>query len=237
MSNVTEITGNIFTSECQTLVNTVNCVGVMGAGIALEFKFRHPTMFERYVQLCKVGHIETGKLWLYKPPKGDSDRRWVLNFPTKKHWKDPSKNEYLVMGLKKFLETYKDKSVESIAFPILGATNGKIAERESLSIMQNYLAQCDIPVEIYHYDPTATDDLYQEFRRRILANEDDKSMAKDMGLRINFVRKIREVLEWEDAINSLSQLASVKGIGLKTLEKSFRYVMDNPEQVGTKSML
>ena len=237
MTTITEITGNIFTSKCQTLVNTVNCVGVMGAGIALEFKFRHPKMFEKYVTHCAAGRIATGQLWLYKPESDEADLRWVLNFPTKKHWKDPSKNEYLVMGLKKFLETYQDKGIDSVAFPILGAMNGKIAERESLSIMQNYLAQCDIPVEIYHYDPTATDDLYQEFRRRILTNEDDRSMAKDMGLRINFVRRIREVLEWEHDINSLSQLASVKGIGLKTLEKSFQYVMDNPEPAGTKSML
>ena len=237
MSTVNEITGNIFTSECQTLVNTVNCVGVMGAGIALEFKFRYPAMFSKYVDHCKAGRIATGKLWLYKPGPDEADHRWVLNFPTKKHWKDPSKNEYLVMGLKKFRETYQDKEIQSIAFPLLGVTNGKIAERESLSIMKSYLEDCDIPVEIYHYDPTATDDLYEEFRSRILANEDDKSMAKDMGLRVDFVRKIREVLEWQHDINSLSQLASVKGIGLKTLEKSFRYVMDNPEPAGTKSML
>ena len=237
MSTINEITGNIFTSECQTLVNTVNCVGVMGAGIALEFKFRHPAMFERYVEHCYAGRINIGQLWLYKPMPEESDQRWVLNFPTKKHWKDPSKNEYLVMGLKKFTEAYRDKEIESIAFPILGATNGKMAERESLSIMLPYLEQCDIPVEIYHYDPTATDDLYEEFRRRILSDEDDKTMAKNIGLRVDFVRKIREVLEWEHDINSISQLASVKGIGLKTLEKSFRYIMDNPQPAVARAML
>ena len=237
MHHIKEITGNIFTSERQTLVNTVNCVGVMGAGIALEFKFRHPAMFERYVEHCNAGLINIGQLWLYKPMPDKGDQRWVLNFPTKKHWKDPSKNEYLVMGLKKFTETYQDKGIESIAFPVLGATNGKMAERESLSIMLSYLERCDIPVDIYHYDPTATDDLYEEFRRRVLSDEDDRAMAKNIGLRVNFVRKIREVLEGEHDINSISQLASVQGIGLKTLEKSFRYVMDNPEPAGTKSML
>ena len=82
MTNITEITGNIFTSECQTLVNTVNCNGVMGAGIALEFKLRHPKMFEQYVEHCKRGRIDIGKLWLYKPSQDAGDRRWVLNFPT-----------------------------------------------------------------------------------------------------------------------------------------------------------
>ena len=237
MDNITETLGNIFTSECQTLVNTVNCVGVMGAGIALEFKLRHPAMFAKYARFCKAGQLDTGKLWLYKPPPSSPDRRWVLNFPTKKHWKDPSKPEYLVMGLQRFVATYRDKGIESIAFPILGAANGKMAEGDSLDVMRHYLSQCDIPVIIYHYDPAAQDDLYDEFRRRVLANEDDAAMAKAMGLRVNFVRKVREVLEWEPDVNSISQLASVKGIGLKTLEKSFRYVMDNPEPAAAKPLL
>ena len=237
MSNITEITGNIFTSECQTLVNTVNCVGVMGAGIALEFKFRHPAMFSKYVAHCRNGMIATGSLWLYKPPPDSSDDRWVLNFPTKKHWKDPSKHEYLVMGLRKFLENYKARGIESVAFPLLGATHGKLAEGDSLSWMRHYLAQCDIPVEIYHYDPSAKDDLYDQFRHHLLANEDDAALAKAMGLRVNFVQKLREVLECEDSVNSISQLASVKGVGLKTLEKSFRYIMDNPEPSVTKPLL
>lgn len=237
MGNVIEVTGNIFASECQTLVNTVNCVGVMGAGIALEFKLRHPAMFARYAEFCKAGQLDTGKLWLYQPPPGSTDRRWVLNFPTKKHWKDPSRQEYLVTGLKRFLETYRDKGIESVAFPILGAANGKMTEGDSLNVMRHYLSQCDIPVSIYHYDPAAKDDLYDEFRRRILANEDDAAMAKAMGLRVNFLRKVREVLEWEHDVNSISQLASTKGIGLKTLEKSFRYVMDNPEPAAAQSLL
>ena len=62
------ITGNIFTSQCQTMVNTVNCVGVMGAGIALEFKLRLPEMFDQYIHHCRAGLIDIGNLWLYKPP-------------------------------------------------------------------------------------------------------------------------------------------------------------------------
>ena len=76
------ITGNIFTSTCQTIVNTVNCVGVMGAGIALECRFRYPEVHKKYISLCNENKIEIGLLWVYKSPK-----RWVLNFPTKKHWK------------------------------------------------------------------------------------------------------------------------------------------------------
>ncbi len=87
MTNLAVIKGNIFTSQCNTLVNTVNCDGVMGAGIALEFKLRMPEMFEQYVRHCKAGRIDIGKLWIDQPPPGTREQRWVLNFPTKIHWK------------------------------------------------------------------------------------------------------------------------------------------------------
>ena len=231
MTNPTIIPGNIFTSPCQTLVNTVNCDGVMGAGIALEFKLRLPAMFDGYAELCQDRLIDIGKLWLYKPPADAREQRWALNFPTKRHWKYPSKVEYLEAGLGKFLETYQQKGIQSIAFPVLGATNGGLAEDESLAVMQRYLSQCDIPVEIYRYDPTATDDLYEEFRRQWLRS-DDAAIKNHTGVTIKRVQIIRDTLEWNHSINSLSQLASVKGIGKVTLEKCFRYVMDSPEQMG-----
>jgi O-acetyl-ADP-ribose deacetylase (regulator of RNase III) len=133
------ITGNIFTTKAQTIVNTVNCVGVMGAGIALECRLRFPEMYEKYVTLCDQGQLKIGLLWLYK-----GDERWVLNFPTKKHWKYPSKKEYLEKGLEKFLSTYEQKGISSIAFPLLGASQGGIDGEESLAIMLSYLEQATI---------------------------------------------------------------------------------------------
>lgn len=216
-------TGNIFASKCQTLVNTVNCDGVMGAGIALEFKLRLPAMFDRYVELCRRRLIAVGNLWLYKPPADGRDKRWVLNFPTKRHWRDPSKVEYLEAGLEKFVSTYEEKNIQSIAFPVLGAKNGGLEEDESMSIMQRYLVNCCIPVEIYRYDLAATDDLYDDFRRRFLRFDVD-TIIKNTGVQRHRVRVIRDALEQENGINSLSRLATIKGVGVKTLEKCFRYV-------------
>jgi O-acetyl-ADP-ribose deacetylase (regulator of RNase III) len=133
--------GNLFTSSAQTIVNTVNCVGIMGAGIALEFKYRYPEMYKKYVELCKNNQIQTGRLWLYNK---DINRKWVLNFPTKKDWKHPSKLEYLESGLEKFLKFYKERNITSIAFPLLGAQNGGIDPEQSLTTMKNYLSKCDI---------------------------------------------------------------------------------------------
>ena len=103
MDNITFIKGNIFNTKAQTVVNTVNCVGVMGKGIALVYKLRYPKMFDIYKDYCRQHLINIGKLWIYK---GDENDPWVLNFPTKFHWKYPSKYEYIEKGLAKFVESY-----------------------------------------------------------------------------------------------------------------------------------
>lgn len=167
--------GNIFTTTCQTIVNTVNCVGVMGAGIAYECRLRYPKMYERYRELCRERKLNIGLLWLYRPEV--LNEKWILNFPTKNHWKYESKEEYLEKGLQKFLDTYKEKGITSIAFPLLGASNGGIPESVSLKIMTKYLEKCDeIEIEIYHFDPYAYDDKYLEFKR--LWNEIPESELK-----------------------------------------------------------
>ncbi len=138
------VTGDIFESDTQTIVNTVNCVGAMGKGIALAYKKRYPEMYIQYKDLCNKKLIDVGKLWLYK-----TEEKWVLNFPTKKHWRDNSKIEYLELGLQKFLEEYENKGITSISFPLLGASNGGINPKISLDIMNKYLTQCKIDVFIY----------------------------------------------------------------------------------------
>ncbi len=208
------IKGNLFTSNCQTLVNTVNCVGVMGAGIALEFRLRYPQMYERYVEICNSQLLDIGKLWLYK-----SEHRWVLNFPTKKNWKRASKIEFLQLGLQKFVDTYKDKGITSIAFPLLGTLNGGIAENESLQVMTKYLYKCDdINVEIYIYDPSSPDDIFPQLKTRFLSLS-DKEIVDLTGLGKTYLARVKEVMQ-NEKICSLSQFLSVKGIGITTVEKS-----------------
>jgi len=208
------IKGNIFTSNCQTLVNTVNCVGVMGAGIALECRLRYPDMHERYIQLCAANRINIGLLWIYK-----SSDRWILNFPTKKHWKYPSKKEYLYEGLDKFVKTYEEKGVKSIAFPLLGADKGGLPQEESLSIMKSFLDRVNIEVEIYRYDPEAKDDLYDKTKSWLLSQDMDY-ISKSTKLRVDYVSRLIDAMQ-SNKIVQLNQLARVKGIGIKTLERIF----------------
>ena len=100
----TYVRGNIFESPAETLVNTVNTVGVMGKGIAYEFKRLYPEMFREYRDLCERGSLQIGALYLYR-----TDHKSVLNFPTKKHWRSPSQPEYIEEGLKTFVRTYRER--------------------------------------------------------------------------------------------------------------------------------
>ena len=151
MTTITIIkNSNIFESQCQTLVNTINCVGVMGKGIALEMKKRYPDMFEKYKEYCNRGLIDIGSLWIYKHVSENEITKRILNFPTKKHWKDKSEYSFIEKGMQKFVETYKDKGITSIAFPMLGCNNGGLEKDIVLEIMVKYLVKCEnIIVEIY----------------------------------------------------------------------------------------
>lgn len=221
--------GNIFNSKTQTIVNTVNCVGVMGKGIALVFKLRYPNMFDEYAELCKKHLIVPGKLWLYK---GEKDAPWVLNFPTKFHWKYPSKMEYIESGLKKFVDTYKEKGITSIAFPMLGTHNGGLDKDEVKKLMENYLSKCDIPIEIYDYDPLAPDDLYDEFKTKwnLIPKEQLKSKT---GIRTQKQIDTIDIAVNSDNTRSMISLIENPGIGLKTMQKCFSLVMSGQESEAT----
>ena len=224
-SNITIIHGNIFNSHSQTIVNTVNCVGVMGKGIALVYKLRYPQLFEKYQAVCKRGLLDIGKLWLYKEA---INAPWVLNFPTKKHWKYPSEYEYIEAGLQKFLSTYKEKGIESIAFPLLGANNGGLDSNKVLEIMNEYLMKCDIPVEIYLYDPRSKDDLFDTFKEKWNQIPSDKIKGLT-GIRMQKQIDIITQALNSDEIKSLISLIEYPGIGLATMQKCYNMVMQSKE--------
>lgn len=138
------VKGDIFNSPSKIIVNTVNTVGVMGKGVALEFKKRYPDMFERYQELCENQLLDVGKLYLWR-----ESEKWVLLFPTKKHWRNPSKLEYIEMGLQKFADNWDKLGTNTIAFPRLGCGNGGLDWREVKPLMEKYLSR--IPMQILVY--------------------------------------------------------------------------------------
>lgn len=136
---------DIMKSKKQTLVNTVNCVGVMGKGIALEFKNRFPEMYREYVSLCKNHAVQPGRPYLYSDLTGAS----VLMFPTKDHWRSPSKLSYIVDGLDWFVENYQKLGITSVAFPPLGCGNGGLKWETVGPIMYRKLANLPIDIDLY----------------------------------------------------------------------------------------
>jgi O-acetyl-ADP-ribose deacetylase (regulator of RNase III) len=138
---------SLMDSSAHTLVNTVNCVGVMGKGVAHEFKIREPAMFAAYKKLCDQKRLAPGKLWLWR-----GERNWTLNFPTKIHWRNPSKLEWIEAGLEKFRSGYERLGIREISFPRLGCGNGGLSWDNVRPLMEHYLAQ--LPIEIYIHDFT-----------------------------------------------------------------------------------
>lgn len=139
------LVGDLFASKMETLVNTVNCVGVMGKGVAKIFKEKYPAMFTEYKIQCSQGLIKTGTLYPYYE---DGNVR-VLNFPTKVHWRSPSQISFIEDGLKWFVDHYEELGITSIAFPPLGCGNGGLKWENVGPIMVKALENLPIDIEIY----------------------------------------------------------------------------------------
>jgi O-acetyl-ADP-ribose deacetylase (regulator of RNase III) len=153
--------GNLLEARAEAYVNTVNTVGVMGKGIALMFKDRFDSNFKRYAAACKGGEVKTGRMFVTEVNELDGPR-WVVNFPTKEHWRSPSRMEWVVEGLKDLRRFIETNSVRSVAIPPLGAGNGGLdwpAVREQIEIALGDLANVDIIV----YEPTSK---YQNIAKR-----------------------------------------------------------------------
>ena len=156
--------GDIFQSQAKTLVNTINCVGVMGKGIALEFKSRYPDMYKDYVEKCRRKDIKPGKPYYYQDIFGTS----IINFPTKDHWRSPSKLSYIVDGLTWFADNYKELGITSIAFPPLGCGNGGLSWDIVGPVMYSFLKALPIDIEIYAPYGTKKDKLSVTFLEKNL---------------------------------------------------------------------
>ena len=145
MGSVSVIRGDLFGSDAQTLVNPVNCVGVMGKGVALGFKRRFPDMFKDYANRCSRGSVRLGEPYLWKPLVPP----FVLNFPTKDHWRSRSKLQDIIDGLDFLEESYKEWGIESLAVPALGCGEGQLDWRVVGPILFRKLSEFDIDVELY----------------------------------------------------------------------------------------
>src|SRR5437867_3988821 len=165
---VTVKLGNLFESKAQTWVNTVNCVGIMGKGIALEFKHRFPDMFADYEARCQRGQVRLGEPYLYK----SLVEPWVLNFPTKGHWRAVTNLQDIIHGLEYLLAHYREWGIRSLAVPPLGCGNGQLEWRVVGPTLYRYFHKMDIPVELYAPHGTPHAELQPSFLGEMSAEGD-----------------------------------------------------------------
>jgi len=151
--------GDIFASKAQTVVNTVNCVGVMGKGVAFEFKKRFPEMFADYAVRCERGQVRLGEPYLYQDRSGAR----IVNFPTKSHWRAASRFADIERGLDYLAAHTTEWGITSVAFPPLGCGNGGLEWAEVGPLLYANLHQLDIAVEVYAPYGTPKSQLTEEF--------------------------------------------------------------------------
>jgi len=147
---ITYCTGNILDTKAYAIVNPVNLVGVMGKGLALAIKERYPANFDAYAKACERGHIGIGKLFCYEEADLHG-KRLIINFPTKRHWRNPSEYNYIASGLNALKKTIIAKDTPSIAIPALGCGNGGLDWERVKSFIEYWLK--DLEAEIYVYPP------------------------------------------------------------------------------------
>jgi O-acetyl-ADP-ribose deacetylase (regulator of RNase III) len=158
------VKGNLLQADAQALVNTVNTVGVMGKGIALQFKERFPVNFKIYSQACKNGTIGIGKLLVVNEASLEGEKL-IINFPTKTEWFKKSQYSFIEEGLIDLIKVIKDYQIKSIALPPLGCGNGGLNWDKVRTLIEKYLN--DLPIDIQIFEPN-------EEVKKILQKEDSK---------------------------------------------------------------
>lgn len=151
--------GDLFASQTHARVNTVNCVGIMGKGVAQGFKDRFPAMFEDYVARCERKQVRLGEPYLYQNSSGIL----IVNFPTKDHWRSPSRLMDIERGLDYFAQHYAEWGIQSVAFPPLGCGNGGLSWEEVGPLIYGKLRRLNLDVEVYAPYGTPKGQLEEDF--------------------------------------------------------------------------
>ena len=144
-------TGDIFKTDAEVLVNSVNCVGVMGRGIALQFKNMYPANFRSYAAACKRDEVQPGLMFVFETGHL-CNPRYIINFPTKRHWRGKSRIEDIESGMKSLVQEIKDRNIRSIAIPPLGSDLGGLNWREVRPLIETAMQELD-DMQVIVFEP------------------------------------------------------------------------------------
>ena len=220
-----EVSGNIFNTKAMAIVNTVNCVGAMCKGIALDFKLRFPEMFKEYQRICFQHLLRPGQILPYKKTSPI-----ILNFAIKDDWKDPSRVEWIEETLQKFVTNYKSLGITSIAFPWMGAMNGGVPLEIIKGLTRKYLSNLeDIEVEVYDFDPNVPCALYLSLNEIVKNNIFTvKELEKMSEIQGRYWIKIIEAVSNEKtfSMNNLChyEINGKRIIGKTNIERLFTFL-------------
>ena len=210
------VDSTIFNANAECIVNTINCVGVMGKGLALEFALRYPKLEEKYIEECNKKLIHTGKVYFY-----NIDGQKIINFPTKYHFKYPSKIEWISDGLQYFVDNYKKWNLKSIAFPLLGASNGGLDPKVVQDLMIRYLSKVDIDVYICRSILNEGKEL-----EMVKTFKETPTLEIKQHVRLNS-KQVMAIDRNKNKVNRFFDIARIDGIGIETYKSLFRFFYDN----------
>lgn len=203
---------SVFDVGVQTIVNTVNCEGVMGAGLALEFKLRYPEMYQDYVKRCEAKELKIGEPYVYK----GYENVWILNFPTKKSWRNRSKLEWIKQGLAELFNYYKEWEIESIGFPRLGCDKGGLNWEEVRPAMETCLKLFDAEVYVC-LDSALKPGGMEKLMVDLINDVEGEGWEQSLGVGKILADKIANALP----IQRFREVRKLSGVGEETYKKIF----------------
>jgi O-acetyl-ADP-ribose deacetylase (regulator of RNase III) len=211
-------------------------VGVMGKGIALEFRRRYPKMFEEYQKICQKHQLKPGQILPYT-----KQTPWILNFAIKDHWKYPSKIEWIETCLETFVRNYKARGIKSVAFPWMGEMNGGIPLEQIKAVTRKYLSDLsDIFVEVYDFDKTAVDPLFKKLHDIAqIPDLDTQKFSKISTIQRRYLDKIIHAIR-QGKVKSLPLLIESGIVGKTNIEKLYAFLREptlDTDKFHTKRLL
>jgi O-acetyl-ADP-ribose deacetylase (regulator of RNase III) len=209
---------SLFDSSCEYLTNTINTVGAMGAGLALEFRLRIPEMYTVYKEKCELGEIKIGKYWIYDKPNRMGKK--VLNFPVKKGFNHPSKWSYIIEGLEYFREHYDVDNITSIAMPTLGSRLGKLDDDAVLTMMREDLRNLPITIEIYRkYQP----DKLTRWVKEQIGDMSISEISRDLEMSVAEGQRVKERVA---RVFLLSDLVRFEGMSVSLVQRLYDFAFN-----------
>jgi len=219
--NFTEHNGNIFNSQAQAIIVTVNCVGFMGKGMALECALRYPDVEKEYKAQCDSGRIKIGSLAWNQLPSGN----YLTLFPTKDDYKFPSKYSYVEAGLERLAEDCLSKNINSVAIPRLGAELGGLDWNRVRPMILSALEGIEIDLELWAFGAQVNDPLIQSLGQMLASNPDDA--VRSAGINLDQIDVLKSFITRNGGATAVD-LLSIAGLGKAKIRKLIQWAQVSP---------